>query len=140
MNIIQIAGFLGADPETRFTPNGQKVTTLRVATRTRKGGKEDTIWYRVTLWGDAFDKILTFFSKGKAIVVVGELHKPEIFTNREGQPQVSLEVTGAMIQFPPSSRSQQEESAPLGLAVQPAIPASSDLETSQPTTDDDLPF
>jgi single-strand DNA-binding protein len=44
MNIIEVAGHLGADPVTRFTPSGQKVTTFNVATNSRKGGNEVTIW------------------------------------------------------------------------------------------------
>ena len=39
MNHTMIAGHLGADPEVRFTSSGQKVTTLRVAARCRRGSK-----------------------------------------------------------------------------------------------------
>ena len=49
MIIVQIAGRLGRDPETRFTPSGLKVTNLTVATTVRKGGKEETVWWRVTM-------------------------------------------------------------------------------------------
>ena len=51
MNQLTIAGHLGADPEVRFTSSGQKVTTLRVAARARKGAKDETIWWKVTVWG-----------------------------------------------------------------------------------------
>ena len=64
MNFINIAGNLGADPEVRFTSSGKKVTTLRVATKTRKGGNDETIWYRVTVWGEQFDKMISFLKKG----------------------------------------------------------------------------
>ena len=101
MNFINIAGHLGADPEVRFTSSGKKVTTLRVATRTRKGQNEDTIWWRVTIWGEQFDKIMPYFKKGSSIVVFGEVHKPEIFNDREGKPQVSMEITAVQIQFSP---------------------------------------
>lgn len=37
MIVVQIAGRLGKDPETRFTSSGQKVTNLTVATNVRKG-------------------------------------------------------------------------------------------------------
>lgn len=101
MNFIHIAGHLGADPETRFTSSGKKVTTLRVATRTRKGQVDDTIWWRVTIWGEQYDKMLTYFKKGSSIVVAGELQKPDIFNDREGKPQISMEITAAYIQFSP---------------------------------------
>ncbi|MBS0625021.1 MAG: single-stranded DNA-binding protein [Verrucomicrobia bacterium] len=101
MNKITIAGHLGADPETRFTSTGKKVTTLRVATRTRKGAQDDTIWWRVTVWGDQFEKMIPHFKKGSPIIVYGEIHKPEIFNDREGKPQVSMEITAVDIQFSP---------------------------------------
>ena len=68
MNQINIAGHLGADPEVRFTSSGQKVTTLRVATRVRRGAKDkdETIWWRVTVWGEQFDKMVPYLKKGKS--------------------------------------------------------------------------
>jgi single-strand DNA-binding protein len=104
MNYTHIAGHLGADPETRFTSSGQKVTTLRVACRTRK---DDTIWYKVTIWGDQFDKLLPYYKKGSPIVVVGELMKPEIFTDREGKPQISLQVVAFHIGFSPFGKGKE---------------------------------
>lgn len=101
MMIIQVAGRLGNDAETRFTASGQKVTTLRLATNTRKGGKEETTWWRATLWGERFDKMLPYLKKGSALIVVGEMGKPEIWTDREGRPQVSLELTADIVRFNP---------------------------------------
>ena len=107
MAIIHIAGHLGSDPEQRVTPSGQKVITLRVATNIRKGGKDETVWFRVTVWGDRFDKMLPYLKKGSAVMVVGRLDKPEIYTDKEGRPQVSLNVTAEMIEFPPFGKSDK---------------------------------
>lgn len=101
MNIIEIAGHIGADPVTRFTSTGQKVTTFNVAVNSRKGGNEVTIWFRVTVWGDRFDKMLAYLKKGSAVIVLGELQKPEIWTDKEGRPQISLDVTAEIIKFSP---------------------------------------
>ncbi len=109
MNQITIAGHLGSDPEVRFTSSGQKVTTLRVAARARRSGKEETIWWKVTVWGEQFDKIIPFFKKGSPIIVVGELSKPEIFTDREGRPQVSMNITAQNIMFSPFGRPDSPE-------------------------------
>jgi single-strand DNA-binding protein len=109
MNITEIAGRLGNDPEVRFTPNGQKVTTFRVATNQRRSGKDETIWWRVTVWGERFDKMMTYLKKGSAAIVVGELSKPEIYQNRDGQPQVSLEITAEIIRFSPFGKASSEE-------------------------------
>lgn len=118
MNIIEIAGNIGNDPVTRFTPSGQKVTTFNVATNIRKGEGTITVWYRVTIWGDRFDKMLTYLKKGSSIIVLGELQKPEIWTDKEGRPQVSLEIYAEILRFSPfgsgnksQERPQQEQSS-----------------------------
>lgn len=80
------------------------MTTLRVAARARRSGKEETIWWKVTVWGEQFDKMIPYFKKGSPIIVFGELNKPEIFTNREGQPQVSMSMTAVNLQFSPFGR------------------------------------
>ena len=106
MNYSHLAGRLGADPETRFTSNGQKVTTLRVACRARKN---ETIWWKVTIWGEQFDKMLPYFKKGSAIMVTGEIMKPEMFTGKDGNPQVSMQVVAHNISFSPFGKSQSSE-------------------------------
>ena len=111
MNIITIAGRLGVDPEVRFTSNGQKVTTFRVATTSRKSSKEETIWWRVTVWGENFDKMISFLKKGSAVIIVGELHKPEIFNDREGKAQVSMNITASNIMFSPFGKSDKSDSS-----------------------------
>lgn len=112
MIIVEIAGRLGRDPETRFTPSGQKVTTLTVATNVRKSGKDETVWWRVTIWGDRFDKMMPYLKKGSAVIVIGEMSKPEIWTDKEGRPQVSLDLTAEIVRFSPfgnSDRAQESQ-------------------------------
>jgi len=158
VNFINIAGHLGADPEVRFTSSGKKVTALRVACRTRKGQNDDTIWYRVTIWGEQYDKMIPYFKKGSAIIVSGELHKPEIFNDREGKPQISLEITAAHIQFSPFGKPGGSEGQQHGQpqAAAPATPSGHQFgsfnEASSPymppsagapkgsTIDDEVPF
>lgn len=101
MIIVQIAGRLGRDAETRFTPSGQKVTTLTLATNVRKAGKDETVWWRVTIWGERYDKMMPYLKKGSAVIVVGEMNKPEIWTDKEGRPQISLELTAEILRFSP---------------------------------------
>ena len=99
--LIQIAGHLGADPESRFTPSGQKVTTLRVAVNIKRQNKEKTVWWRVTIWGDRFDKKLQYLKKGSAVFIWGEMGAPEIYNDKEGNPQISLDLTCEYIGFNP---------------------------------------
>ncbi|NDD57703.1 MAG: single-stranded DNA-binding protein [Chlamydiae bacterium] len=145
MNQITIAGHLGADPEVRFTSSGQKVTTLRVAAKARKGAKDETIWWKVTVWGEQFDKMLTYFKKGSPIITAGELNKPEIFTDREGKPQVSMNITAMNLMFSPfgkadsSSASESvQESELIHASVESTIHGQGKSEMS--FNDDEIPF
>ncbi len=115
---MQIAGNLGADPVTRFTATGQKVTTFTVAVNTKRGENVSTTWYRVTVWGDRFEKMMTYLKKGSSVIVIGELQKPEIWTDKEGRPQIRLEITADIIRFSPfgkpAERPAQEQGASAG--------------------------
>lgn len=154
MNQITVAGHLGADPEVRFTSSGQKVTTLRVAARVRRGAKgDDTIWWRVTIWGEQFDKMIPYLKKGSPVVVFGELSKPEIFTSRDGQPQVSMNITAYHLSFSPfgkpdgqgSSSSHQEGSFDQQGGGQSSQQqhsgfGQSEQETADALADEEIPF
>jgi single-strand DNA-binding protein len=127
MNVIQIAGHLGADVETRFTPDGQKVSTIRVATNIRRNGKDETIWWRVSLWGDRFDKMLPYLKKGSSIIVVGEVVRAEVYTDREGRQQVSLEVRAEFLRFSPFGKTDRQQEGQHASAASDSHQAGSDF-------------
>jgi single-strand DNA-binding protein len=70
MNTIHIAGFLGGDPIVQYTPTGKKVIKLRIGSKTRKKGADDTIWWRGTIWGEQFDKMMPYLKKGSPVMFV----------------------------------------------------------------------
>lgn len=111
MNLIEIMGIVGTDPEERTTPSGSKVVSFRIADNIRRGAQgEETIWWRVTVWGDQFDRMMPYIKKGSALIVHGEIRKkPDVYQDREGQTQVSMEVTATQLRFSPFGRSQQQE-------------------------------
>lgn len=110
MNFVEIAGHLGADPEERFTPAGKRVVSLRVATKSRGKDKEEiTIWWRVNIWNDRFDKMLPFLKKGSPVIILGEMNKPETYVDKEGKTQVSLTITAEIIRFSPFGKSSKPE-------------------------------
>lgn len=109
MNFVHIVGRLTKDPETRFTSGGQKVTTFAVASNTFRSGNEETIFWRVTLWGDRWDKMMQHFTKGKMIMIGGEMRKPGTYTDKNGATQMgNIEVTADYVKFVPMGRSDQE--------------------------------
>ncbi|MBS0634954.1 MAG: single-stranded DNA-binding protein [Verrucomicrobia bacterium] len=147
MIFINVAGHLGSDPETRFTPNGQKVTTIRVATNIKRSNKEKTIWWRVTLWGDRFDKKLSYLKKGSPVMVWGEMGIPDIYQDKEGNPQTSFEIIAEHISFSPfggkdrpnQDGSDQDEETSNRFAGKAATPGARSAPQSF-AQDDDVPF
>lgn len=149
MNQVTVAGHLGADPEVRFTSSGQKVTTLRLAARARRTqkDKEETIWWKVTLWGEAFDKMLSYLKKGSAVIVMGDLNKPEIFTDKEGRPQVSVSMTAYHLTFSPFGKGGESSShqSSHGQSAseehhEPALASSHGKAEHVPFNEDEIPF
>lgn len=146
MNIIELAGYLGADAEERYTPNGQKLVVLRLATKARRAGKDETIWWRVVIWGDRFDKLIPYLKKGRPIIVLGELSKPTLYTDREGKSQVSLEVTAEIIRFSPFGMKNDSKESNSGSeytdhSSEESMASFGIQDTSGSfETDDDVPF
>lgn len=101
MILVEIAGFLGNDPEERFTATGKRVVGFRVGVKVRHAGKDETVWWRVSVWGDRFDKMLTYLRKGSAVIIVGEMGKPELYVDRDGKTQVSLSLNAEIVKFSP---------------------------------------
>lgn len=110
MTFTQVMGRIGRDPESRFTSGGQKVTTFSVAVNKKKKGVDVTNWYRVTVWGDQFDKMMPYVKKGSLIVAMGEL-EASIYTDKEGKPQISNDLTAWKLDFVPSSNKAENNAA-----------------------------
>lgn len=122
MILVEVAGHLGADPEERFTSNGKRVITLRIAARIRQGGQDETVWWRVNIWNDRFDKMMPFLKKGSPVIVIGEMSKPETYTStRDGSVQISLSMTAEIVKFSPFGRPDRPEAgSPEALGAKPA--------------------
>lgn len=120
MIIIEVAGRLGRDPETRFTPNGQKLTTFSVACSIKRSGKEETVWWRITVWGERFDKVMPYLKKGSAVIVIGEMNQaPQVYTDKNGLQQVSMELTAEIIRLSPFGKPEGQEGAQQQQAANP---------------------
>jgi single-strand DNA-binding protein len=102
-NKITIVGYLGRDPELRYTPQGIAVCKLSVATTERRKNaagqpEEHTTWFRVTVWGRQAELANEYLSRGRQVYIEGRLRLEE-YTNREGNPRISPEVNATDIQF-----------------------------------------
>ena len=116
MNLVEVAGFLGADAEERFTSGGRKVITLRLAAKTRVKGEDDTIWWRISIWGDRFDRMVPYLKKGTALIVLGEMTKPKIYTGKDGQPALSLDLNAEIVKFSPFGKPGGDKAEPAAAA------------------------
>ncbi len=97
-----IVGNVGRDAELSYTPQGVAVAKFSVAVTkyTGKGEdrKEKTTWFRVTMWREKAENLHQYVKKGKKIMVIGEIDA-SAYTNKDGQPTASLELTANTVQF-----------------------------------------
>jgi single-strand DNA-binding protein len=106
---IVLAGNLGRDPEMRYTPSGQAVTNLSVATNrtyTDSSGEQvkETVWFRVSVWGRQAESCHQYLRKGRQVLVEGRLigdenGNPRIWTRQDGTPGSSFEVNAQTVRF-----------------------------------------
>lgn len=97
MNKIIVIGNLGSDPEMRYTPNGQSVTSFNIASnrryRTADGEqREETEWFRCSAFGRLADVCNQYLTRGQQVYVEGRL-RGRSYTDRDGQPRYSLDIT-----------------------------------------------
>lgn len=98
-----VVGHLGRDPELRFTPSGQQVCSFSVATTrswTDQGGQqqEKTTWFRVTAWGKLGELCHQYLSKGRLVLVEGEVDA-SAWTAQTGEARASLELNARNVRF-----------------------------------------
>lgn len=116
---VTIVGRLGQDPEVRYTPSGTMNVQFSMAAdgRRRSGGsgeggeQDNTTWFRVTAWDRHAERMVTliergFIGKGRLLYVEGQLESRQ-YTDRNGQPRTSLDVTMSDFQFIGSRQDNQ---------------------------------
>ena len=115
-----LIGNVGSDPEMRYTPNGKAVTSFRMATNYRYSApdgerREETEWFRVSVWGKQAESCNQFLSKGRRVYVEGRLHSRN-WEGQDGQMRTSLEVSANRVIFldkvAPASLAEEGELEP----------------------------
>jgi len=135
---VILVGNLGRDPEMRYTPSGQAVTNLSVATNrtyTDNAGNQvkQTIWFRVSVWGKQAESSHQYLRKGRQVLVEGRLNpddngNPRIWNAQDGTPRASFEVTAETVRF-------------LGGAGEGGAAATQDEPAlGAPESEDEIPF
>ena len=106
---ITLIGNLGRDPELRYTPAGQPVTDLSVATKEtwkdQSGEKKDrTTWWKISVWGKQAENCNQFLVKGSRVLVEGTLRgdesgNPRTYQKKDGTTGTSFEMTAKEVRF-----------------------------------------
>jgi len=109
-HMILLVGNVGRDPEMRYIPSGQPVTSFSVATNRQYTGNngqvvKETIWFRVTTWGKQAEVCNQYLKKGSKVLIEGRLNPdpatggPKIWTKQDGTAGSSFEVTASTVRF-----------------------------------------
>ena len=138
MNKIIVIGNLGRDPEMRYTPSGQSVTSFSVASNRRyttaSGEQRDeTEWFNVNAWGRFADLCNQYLARGRQVYVEGRLSSRS-YEAKDGQMRFVNEINLTDIQFLGGSGGTGDERSSFG--------QDSGMTESAPPLDDvdDLPF
>lgn len=103
VNKVIIIGNVGSEPEMRFTPNGNPVTSFRAATNwrytTSQGERrEETEWFTVVAWNRLAEQCNQFLSKGRLVYVEGRL-RSRVWESPEGEKRFRNEIVADKVTF-----------------------------------------
>lgn len=97
INKVIIVGNLGADPEVRYTPNGDQIASIRVATteywKDRNTGErqERTEWHRISLFGRTAETAGKYLKKGSQVYIEGRLRTRK-YTGNDGIERYATDI------------------------------------------------
>ena len=97
VNKVILIGNLGADPETRYTANGNPVTNLRLATdesyKDRNTGQmvPRTEWHRIVMFGKIAEIAGQYLRKGSKAYIEGRLQTNK-WQDQNGQDRYTTEI------------------------------------------------
>ncbi len=103
LNKAMVIGHLGADPEMRYTANGNAVTTFNVATSRQFQGpdgerREETEWFRVVTWNRLAETCSQYLSKGRLVYVEGRM-QTRSWEGQDGQKRYTTELIAQEVKF-----------------------------------------
>jgi single-strand DNA-binding protein len=115
-----IAGYVGSDPEMRYTPQGMAVSNFTIAINHAKDAP--ATWFRVAAWGEELASNVATpdngIVKGAYVKVTGNLHSRQ-WTDAEGTVKTSLEVNMSAYEIP----APEGEGDGTELGADPPVPA-----------------
>lgn len=112
---VTVKGNLGGDPELKWvkTSRGETaLTTFSLAYKPReKKGDEwiegETMWFRVTVWGERGEPLIDSLSKGDLVLVHGAM-KQSTFEGRDGEKKTAMEINATDVALVPKSAPKKQ--------------------------------
>ena len=104
VNKVIIVGNLGADPETRYLPSGDAVTSIRVATTDRYKDKatgemrEATEWHSISFFAKLAEIAGQYLRKGSQVYVEGSLRTRK-YTDKNGVEKYATDIRADSMQM-----------------------------------------
>lgn len=103
MNRVILTGFVGRDPELKYTPQGSAIANYSLATdesyKDKQGKKVDkTEWHRVTVFGRAAETVGEYVKKGTQLLVEGKLQTRSWDTD-SGEKRYMTEIVQQRMEF-----------------------------------------
>lgn len=147
-NKVILMGRLTADPELKQTQSGVAVTTFNIAVDRKysAGEEKQTDFISIKAWRQTAEFISKHFSKGSAILLVGELQNRS-WTDQQGQKRYATEVVASEVNFCEAKRDSETNSLPRQQNTAPAqnsgayVPSAYTAPNFEAVKDDsDLPF
>lgn len=147
LNKVMIIGRLGTDPEMRYTPSGNPVTTFRVASSRQwkdSNGepREETEWFSIVTWNKLAEICNQYLSKGARVYLEGRLQTRSWEDQQSGQMRYKTEVVANdMIIL--ESRTTREAPPPAyddDLSARSPYRESSNYSPPPDIGDEDIPF
>lgn len=140
---ITLVGNVGNTPELRYTASGVEVTGFSLAVNkhwTDASGQkqEKTLWFKVSAWRKLAIMVAEHVVKGKQLLVVGELEEARMYQDRDGNTQVSLDVTANTIRFLGTRGDEEGEGETQGASA--SNNKGSKTRHNAPVDDEDIPF
>ncbi len=135
---LTLVGNLGSDPVMRYTSSGVPVASFSMAVSrswTNQEGQrqEKTIWFRVTAWRKLAETVSQYLTKGRQVMVVGEIEEPQIYTDRDGNPRVTLSVNANTVRFLGTRADNEAGGTYSGSSTAPS-------DDDGAASDEDIPF
>ena len=103
LNKTMLIGNVGRDAELRYTGNGTAVADFSLAVNRNWRGtdgerREETNWFKITLWGTRAERVSQYITKGSQLYVEGRLQIREV-DDDEGHKRTYVDVVANDVQF-----------------------------------------